>query len=482
MVRAPKRALELLALASLTLGAPLCASAQDHNYWNNQFGSQSALLSGAVVGGVNDTSAIFYNPGALGFVDNESLTVSANALRYEETKLENGAGTGEDLDSESVNVVPLLVSGVVIFGDKNENVLGYGLLSRNTARLKLSDRLDVQGNFIERDTFPGSENYIGQYNADSSLNEYWGIGTYARALNDWLSVGFSGVGAVRQESFNQSTNVRVISSSNATQVALTDDIANYDYLNGRLLGKFGMQAKIDPVRLGIALTTPSVSIFGTGTTSRDLSVSNINFDGSGPISFVADDRQKDLDSEFKTPFSVALGADVAASSDTTFSLSTEWFAPVGRYAVLKPESRDFLRPPGAATSSFDAADFLQVVDAADDVFNFALGLRQRFSAQLEALASFSTDYSYARAYDGNGLSLGDTDFNLYHFAIGGIYHRKMSDVSCGIRYTHGRSEDVRQAVNFGAPAESSLLLGEPQASRADYNALSFIVGYTYYFE
>ena len=37
--------------------------AQEMNYNTFQVGSRSALMGGAVVGGVRDTSATFYNPG-----------------------------------------------------------------------------------------------------------------------------------------------------------------------------------------------------------------------------------------------------------------------------------------------------------------------------------------------------------------------------------------------------------------------------------
>ncbi|HQH26133.1 MAG TPA: hypothetical protein PLP17_01945 [Oligoflexia bacterium] len=96
---------------------PCTTLAQDHNYWNNQFGSRSALMGGAVVGGVRDTSAVFYNPGALGFIDNQSLSVSANALRVERSVIENGAGDGRDLDSDTLSVVPLLISGITFLND-----------------------------------------------------------------------------------------------------------------------------------------------------------------------------------------------------------------------------------------------------------------------------------------------------------------------------------------------------------------------------
>ncbi len=59
------------------------AFSQEFHYWTNQFGSRSALMSGAVVGGVRDTSAGFYNPGALGFVKASTFSVSANGYQLE---------------------------------------------------------------------------------------------------------------------------------------------------------------------------------------------------------------------------------------------------------------------------------------------------------------------------------------------------------------------------------------------------------------
>src|SRR5210317_1961792 len=64
------------------------ALSQDHHYWTQQFGSRSALMGGAVVGGVRDTSAGFYNPGALGFVNQPSLSVSANGYQLERLSIE----------------------------------------------------------------------------------------------------------------------------------------------------------------------------------------------------------------------------------------------------------------------------------------------------------------------------------------------------------------------------------------------------------
>jgi len=55
----------ILAVVSL-VGVP-AGFAQDSHFWTRQYGSRSALLGGAVVGGVRDSSAAYYNPGGLGY-------------------------------------------------------------------------------------------------------------------------------------------------------------------------------------------------------------------------------------------------------------------------------------------------------------------------------------------------------------------------------------------------------------------------------
>jgi hypothetical protein len=39
------------------------ATAQDSQWWTNQYGNRARLLGGAVIGSARDLSAVYYNPG-----------------------------------------------------------------------------------------------------------------------------------------------------------------------------------------------------------------------------------------------------------------------------------------------------------------------------------------------------------------------------------------------------------------------------------
>ena len=91
------------------------AQAQDSHYWTQQYGSRSALMGGAVIAGVNDTSAGYYNPARLSWITNESLSASASLYQVDVLEVENGAGTGNSLKSTQARIVPLLASGIFLF-------------------------------------------------------------------------------------------------------------------------------------------------------------------------------------------------------------------------------------------------------------------------------------------------------------------------------------------------------------------------------
>src|SRR5437763_1254540 len=104
--------------------------AQEMNYNTFQVGSRSALMGGAVVGGVRDTSATFYNPGALGFVKNPGISVSANAFRFGKVTIADALGPGEDATASLLDPIPLLVSGILPVPTAPQWTLGYALVAR----------------------------------------------------------------------------------------------------------------------------------------------------------------------------------------------------------------------------------------------------------------------------------------------------------------------------------------------------------------
>jgi len=462
--------------------------AQDHNPWNHQYGSRSALMSGAVVGGVNDSSATFYNPGVLATLREESLSVSANALQYESLSVRNGAGEGKRLESDEIQIVPLLISGIQRFESLPDHAFGYSLLTRNSTSTSFSARTDTFMDVVSVtpfgfELFPGEENYIGQYASDSQLNEYWAGLTWSYQVNNSLSVGVTNYLALRDQQRTLRESARAINPL-TLNAATTDIFERYDATSLSLLWKFGVAYQLEGAKFGLTVTTPNMHLWGDGTVERDLTVTGYDFltEDGAQNSLVANDRQDSLNARYRTPVSIAAGVELDLAESTTLGLSAEWFAPVGEYGVLRARAEDFVRPSGVDFEIGGSDEFLRVVDTASNVFNVGVGLEQRFTDRFNGYLGFRTDMSTFRSLDTSGIQVGTSDWDLYHTSIGGTYRFENSMLALGLEYSYGRNSRAFGETNIVSPTQEGLLFGEDQEARYRYSAVRAILGYTYFFD
>ena len=471
-----------VAFVALLMGslAPV-ASAQDSHYWSNAYGTRSAFMGGAVVGGVNDTSAGFYNPGALGFVDHPSLSVSADAIRLTDLHIDNGVGGAGELDSEEVEVIPLLVSGIVRFDALSDrHSFGYSFLSRNNHRMKVSARREASEDVLTNPLAPGPESFIGQFTRNDQLVEIWGGASYAYRYSEHVAIGVTNFLALRSQDLNQTTFARAINQNQGVSGA-TDSTLFLDYWNTRLLWKLGVALQYPAWRAGLAITTPSVNLLGHGTVGADFTVSNVDIDGDGsPDTFVGDDRQEDLESEFRTPLSIAAGIEFEVSAATRVGLSAEWFASQSSHTVMAPESKAFTRSIGEFPAT-DSRDLLRVTHGGAEVFNMGIGIEHDFSETLRGYFAFRTDHTYLEDDPGDGIPLGFSGWDLYHTTLGVNIKRESSVLGLGMVYSYGSRDDFPQLENFSSPEEAGFLTGVPGDAEARYQALTFLLGGTFYF-
>jgi len=464
--------------------------AQDHHYWTQQFGSRSALMGGAVVGGVRDTSAGFYNPGALGFVKEPTLSVSANAYQLERLSVDNGFGTGEQLSSDQIGVIPVLASGTLIIEQFPQHTFGYTLLTKTQSSFSASGRVDKTfniGDFTHQDgsvSFLGDENYIGQLIVENETTEFWGGLTWAYQVRPNISVGATAFMAFRNQSQNQSIRVRAVNDDLMT----TSDVINYvDFWHIRSLFKLGIAAEFEPFKLGLALTTPSLNVFGEGTVAAEESFNNFYDPNTDQLTGVlASDRQENLDTTYKNPFSLALGAEIELTKATNLGLAVEWFAQQGEYDVFTPGSYTFLRDVVSPVVDFssgqktlDGESLIHVKDGADEVLNIGIAVEHIFNDKLRGYFSFRTDQESNPEIPTR--SLGIANWDIYHLTVGTITRRKHSELAVGLTYSFGEQEQFKQFANFGNPNPEQLV-GDNLETTAKFRAVSLLIGYTYFFD
>ncbi len=118
-----------LAVFAVFISAP-DIYAQDAHNWTQQYGPRSSLLRGAVIGSVDDISATYYNPGALGLAPDLAFAITANVFERSGVVLEDGGGNGVDLGTARSGVRPSLVAGMLRRNLFGSSVLAYSLLTR----------------------------------------------------------------------------------------------------------------------------------------------------------------------------------------------------------------------------------------------------------------------------------------------------------------------------------------------------------------
>jgi hypothetical protein len=171
----------LLAICLSDVIAPQSATAQDTQYWNNQYGPRSMLLGGAVIGSVTDMSATFYNPGALGYIEKPEVLLSANAYQMQKFSVRDGGGEGVTLESSKFNLLPNMLAGAFRKSWLGRNKIAYSFLTRYRFDAEITgartERLDVLPD-------PGTEEFAGSLRARDEAKELWAGVTWARPVSD----------------------------------------------------------------------------------------------------------------------------------------------------------------------------------------------------------------------------------------------------------------------------------------------------------
>ena len=508
--------------------------AQDNNYWNQMPGT--ALMGGAVVGGIRSNSAVYYNPAALSFIDSNTISVSAASYQVEYATIKNGGGNGVDLSSEQFQAIPLIsVSGIYKTHKASRSTFGYMLFTKNQTSNSFSYRIDgyksntifnndphILGYDNYLDSTHSPVEYIGDYELQTSMNELcFGLG-YSYKISEHLALGFTPIVAYRTQSLSQSFVARAFpdSSSNLysnyhgnnasgiNSIAF-NDIENTYFYNVRTYLKFAIALDFGTLKLGGTITTQSINLGGSANIARDIYYSGGYADSISyisniyPFSYVLNDRQGNLNTTLISPYSVSMGIDYTIKN-TNLCVTAEYFAPIAPYNAATPDSSGFLRPvwqnkrlAQSGLGAINSTNYLDLVESAKAVTNFAISIKQKIDKDLYALVSFRTDfttyqkvandlweYQYVDTLHSPGQKLSFSNINLYHFNIGMIKKNRKSDLHLGITYTYGVNSSFQPLTNIANPLDNTNALGAipdyKQAATYKYNSYSLVLGYTYH--
>jgi hypothetical protein len=477
----PKRNYTFFVFLSVLLAYTVPVKSQDDHYWSQQYGAESTLLGGAMVGGAGDNSAVYYNPGALAFIKNPSLSIDANVYRMDKTLITDGAGNGVNLNSAQISIYPQIISGMLKL-TKNEKIkFSYTLLTRNHNNILMNTR--YTGTASQNDPgnpIPSATTFVGAYNYVNQLDEEWlGLGA-GYLLSENLGIGATIFGIYRGQTYqltNYTKEVNYVNPYYTFGTVTNDEAVKYTTIG--ILAKTGLSYMKGRWKAGLTITTPSLGMYGTGSIQRENSSIVVSENPADmKDNFLIMDSNSDVKAKYKHPLSIAFGLDYQTSK-TRLVFSAEYFTRINTYHLMESASEPFLYP----TSYLDSASikplidsYLHVENASRPVLNAGIGISQVIYKQLSLLLGAYTDFSsYDNPPEAKELLHGSGAWDIYHFSIGSSYHRKKHTMTLGFSYAVTPSKHIPPYTIINQSPE---ITNEALLSAKSY---SIVLGYTYYF-
>jgi len=433
-------------------------SAQDANYWTYQYGSRSTLLGGAVIGSVLDLSGTYYNPGAVSLIKDPETILAAKVIEYPTYILEGSFINDIEMSHSNMGPAPSLVATNLKFDWLGEDNIVLSLLTRydlsfdlnygNSSKLNLENLSDI----------------ITSVRIHERMSESWFGITWSYNYKSKIGIGFTPYFVFRSHTTFINTDFQTISPDKDHYLA--KESREYEYDHYSVLLKAGVTFDFIGHTFGLTITTPRLGYYDNGSSG-----SNQTVEGVSPIGdneehqYVAADYQNDVDAQYKSPLSIALGTTFKIDR-TNIYVSAEWFSPIGRYDVIKPQ---IYQPQIGSDTLYNG-----VVTEAQSVFNIGVGVQHTFDNSHTLNASFTTDFS--AAIPGSDTNLSIASWDIYHFMLGGSFNVLDLEFTLGLGYAFGK-ELVKKQSKAPSPDTNSSSVDIFDGANFSYQSFKFVFGF-----
>jgi hypothetical protein len=438
--------------------------AQDVHYWTYHYGTRSTLLGGAVIGSVMDLSGTYYNPGGLSLIDTDrvDLLMFAKVFHLPRVRLKGFEPSDADLKSLRFDEAPSLVAGSLPFKWLKKHWLGYSFLKRQEVRIDMLGRFS--GTLDVVDGISGASPASIDLRLVESLNDPWFGLTWAYPISEHVGIGITQYFSLRSHELIFQTSVQTIDPDGRVKLLLNS--RDYKYNNYRTLSKLGVAFDYERFTFGLALTTPSLKIYGSGRLGFN-NTAILRDDDPGKADYMAVDFKKGLPSEYRTPLSLGLGLTYKIGSTRIYG-TAEWFSGIDEYVVID----------GGEFASQSTGELIpnRISHELDSVINFALGIEQRLSRRITAYGSGWTDFSARKP--GSTANLSVSDWDIFNFMGGGTLTYTNFELTFGVGYSFGgRGMREQRAV---IPGEfRSFVQTFLEGVEYDYRSLKAVLGFSF---
>jgi len=436
----------------------------DSHYWTHQYGAKGLLLNGAVIASAEDETNIFYNPGAIGQDDNLGFAFSFLSPTYARLQAKNFLGDNSQLVDDGLDFSPGFLA-VRWQPFKNKKfTLGIASFERFKSDVKfrnrIADQINETGSFLLR----------ADLDLQRKISEDWfGVGL-SYNITDNFGIGFSQYSTWHSQSLDVNLIKEVFTTFSPQDVVASWRSAfNYNISTySGWVTKAGVSLKIDSLRLGATVTTPT---YGILRSSASYNIDDQRFIREQNLNKVVSNRDDAELNEFRTPLSIGFGAEYVLGK-TTISFSCEYFQKIDEYLVFSEVEDSF---NGAALGESDVEVNVRSKNLA--VFNFAGGLQIKQSDRITLLGGFRTDFNQDNSLLLNNSAeyLGSAP-NIFHISGGAMVNYGKNVFSIGIDLGYGARSGAPQLADFSDVSIDNLFSfsGKNNVSNSFVSAMLFI--------
>jgi hypothetical protein len=421
------------------------------------------LLGGAVVGSVLDLSGTYYNPGGVALIKEPSIIEAAKVFHYPNVILRGHKHEDINFSTSTIEPAPSLLAGSFSLKGLGNHWVGYSFLTRHYVST------GIIGSFVSlHDVLPdpGIEDISSNLRLNIKMTESWFGISWAFKIKKTIGIGVSPYLLVRSHNSSIQTLSQALTSDGNISIAANG--REYRYMNYRFLWKMGAAFDFDRITLGLTLTTPSLKIYGKGSTGLNKTIVGLDLnDDRVKDNFIATNHQDKLDTDYKTPLSIGIGLTYKFENIRLYG-SAEWFAGIAKYKVM--QGKDFMAQSTGEIKS------ISITHELESVLNLGIGIEYIFTPKLKTYASFTTDFSAVAPDSDTNLSISSWD--IYHMMAGTDFKLGSLSFTLGIGYALGSHMTARFTKEEEMAAQEFL---EKTISQLEYkfSSFKFILGFAF---
>ena len=465
----PTRA--VVALGSLLFVCTI-ARAQEPNYQTFLVGERALGMGGAFTGYADDPSASYYNPAGIAQIASSALSGSLSVNAFHRYVVRDGYGSPvgtANLEHDGTPTVPLFVGLVKKFGPRHPDRVRRHAVALSTVHPQ-SVRRSYQVTLIDPVTTVHTSLHVGH---EETVR--WYGPSYAFRVTPTFALGLSAFLATR-EIRHEEDEVIVTTGArdpmdgffrNAT-LSVRESIVEAD-ATGIVFRVGALWDATDELRLGIMIQPPAITINSEARVFERRTFADLIADPAIATFFHSD--QGGLESSYRLPIEVRVGASYAFSEAFLAALDVSVYAPVG--SEDDPVTVVGAASPDPTTGDTPQPGILSVTDYhAEATFNVSAGFDALIADVLPLRAGVFTDLSAAPAIDSptDRYALARVDGVGASLSVGirsGGY-----DLAIGAAGVLGFGDGLRLNENPGLDPDPETFLPTEVESRSVYFFLS----------